>query len=375
MIDPQQQSNTPSYSRVATYGKDRPPTRKRNWQPWFWSVLVTIAALLTWFFFMDSGRQVRYVMADSIIITQHRHWAKYLIGQEQLAKRVAYWESQAERMAEIVDTHEIAIEQSDKPIVNYEPISGTGWKGYLLTISDPRKIRVIVTNREGSGEKVSDMVKRTGALAGVNAGGFVDTNWQGNGFVPIGLVISGGKTYFSGSSRTRPQHVVGIDKEGKMVAGRYTLRELEELGVSEAVTFSPRFIVNGKGQIDDPSEGWGIAPRTAMAQKADGTIMFAVIDGRQPHSLGATLYDIQNVFLEHGAVIAANLDGGASTVLVVDDKIVNKPSSRYGERYIPTAFLVFDDPKPVLNPNLWEGRNPKELDAVSKKGRRTYNNP
>ncbi|UUZ87256.1 phosphodiester glycosidase family protein [Paenibacillus sp. P26] len=42
------------------------------------------------------------------------------------------------------------------------------------------------------------------------------------------------------------------------------------MGVQEAVTFAPKFIVNGVGLIKNQADGWGIAPRTSMAQKEDG---------------------------------------------------------------------------------------------------------
>ncbi|MNP35981.1 hypothetical protein D3C76_1293370 [compost metagenome] len=125
------------------------------------------------------------------------------------------------------------------------------------------------------------MVARTGALAGVNGGGFADPNWKGNGFKPIGVVISQGKMYYNGISSNASTQIVGLDKQGKMIAGKYTIEELVELGIQEAVTFQPRIIVNGKGQIRSKKDGWGIAPRTAMGQKEDGSILFVVIDGRQ----------------------------------------------------------------------------------------------
>ncbi|MNJ00988.1 hypothetical protein D3C73_1604750 [compost metagenome] len=79
------------------------------------------------------------------------------------------------------------------------------------------------------------------------------------------------------------------------------------------------------------------------------------------------MYDVQQIMLDHGAVIAANLDGGSSTVLATKDgEIVNKPSSEYGERYLPTAFLVFDDPDAVDIPNIWEGLRPQDIDAGKK---------
>ncbi|MNJ78607.1 hypothetical protein D3C77_764030 [compost metagenome] len=71
--------------------------------------------------------------------------------------------------------------------------------------------------------------------------------------------------------------------------------------------------------------------------------------------------------LEHGAVIAANLDGGSSTVLVSKGgEVVNKPSSEYGERYLPTAFLVFEHPEQVNIPNICQGLRPQDIDATKR---------
>ncbi|THF78088.1 phosphodiester glycosidase family protein [Cohnella fermenti] len=335
--------------------------------------LLLAALFLAWFFLTPSGTSFRYRMADTLITTQHRHWAAYLVGEEGLKERVAEYAKQFEEMGEERDTHEI-VAPSDKepdedaakpvPLTDIEPISGDGYKGYLLTVSDPTKVRLVVTSTKGKGEKVTSMVKRTGAIAGVNAGGFADPNWQGNGFQPIGMVISQGKVFYRDIGMDQNAQIVGIDKEGKMIAGRYTINELLELGISEAVSFSPRIIVNGKGLIKNHSQGWGIAPRTVMGQKEDGSILFLTIDGRQPgYSIGADLYDAQEIMLEHGAVIAANLDGGSSTVLVTEGgEIANKPSSTHGERYLPTAWLVFDNPSSVTVNNIWAGLTAKDID-------------
>lgn len=50
-----------------------------------------------------------------------------------------------------------------------------------------------------------------------------------------------------------------------------------------------------------------------------------------------------------------------------DNEIVNKPSSQYGERYLPTAFLVFDDPENAKIKNIWEGLDPAKIDAGKKR--------
>lgn len=331
--------------------------------------LIAGILFILWFFGTPQGTSYRYLAADSIITTQHREWAKYLIGEEALRKRVASYQASFEQMGEERDTHEIVLEPiaaqpESLPLTSVEEVSGQGFRGYLLTVRDPKKIRLVVPQKRGRGEKVTSMVKRTGAIAGVNAGGFADPNWQGNGFQPIGIVISQGKIYYDGLGKAKSTQIVGLDKNGKMIAGRYTVQELMDMGISEAVTFSPRIIVNGKGLIKNREQGWGIAPRSVMGQKEDGTILFLLIDGRQPgYSIGATLYDAQEILLEHGAVIAANLDGGSSTVLVNGDgEVVNKPSSSREGRYLPTAFLVFEDPDMVEVPNIWAGLKPSDID-------------
>jgi len=355
----------------------KPLRRKRSFLWQLYKIMFvtgfTFAALFAvWFYLTPSGNVYRFMLADSLITTQHREWAKYVIGEKALRERVAQYVKQFEEMGEERDTHTIPDDtefggSANEPekLTSVEEVDGEGFHGYLLTVTDPKKIRLVVPNKKGRGEKVTSMVKRTGAIAGVNAGGFADPNWKGNGFKPIGLVISGGKIYYNGLGNTKSVQIVGIDKNGKMLAGKYSIDELMQLGISEAVSFSPRIIVNGKGLIPNRSQGWGVAPRSVMAQREDGAIMFLLIDGRQPgYSIGATLYDAQEILLKHGAVIAANLDGGSSTVLVDENgEIVNKPSSSAGERYLPTAFLVFEDPDSVVVPNIWEGMKPSEIDA------------
>jgi exopolysaccharide biosynthesis protein len=324
------------------------------------------AVFLIWFFLTPSGTQKRDVVADTLISTQHRTWAKYLIGTKELQNRVDAYSQRFNEYGDKPITEQAIIPVAPpikKDLIDIKPISGTGFSGYLMTISDPKKLRLVVPARKGKGEKVSSMVERTGALAGVNGGGFIDPNWEGNGFQPEGIVISAGKIFYRDVGMNTPVHMMGIDKNGQMIAGRYSPTELLKMNVMEAVSFAPRFIVNGVGQIKSQAEGWGIAPRTCMAQKRDGSIMFIVIDGRQPgYSIGASLYDIQEILLENDAVIAANLDGGASTVLVKDKEIINRPSSKYGERYLPTAWLVFDNPDSVYVPNIWEGLDPSQID-------------
>lgn len=110
----------------------------------------------------------------------------------------------------------------------------------------------------------------------------------------------------------------------------------------------PQLIKDGKIDITWEAEKTNKAfvetkhPRTAVAKLNDGKFLMITIDGRQPdHSVGINLNDLAEFLLELGAVDAMNLDGGGSTTMFLDGKIVNKPSDKEGERYVSDAILVF----------------------------------
>ncbi|MEW6236885.1 MAG: phosphodiester glycosidase family protein [Candidatus Omnitrophota bacterium] len=68
-------------------------------------------------------------------------------------------------------------------------------------------------------------------------------------------------------------------------------------------------------------------PRTAIAQMADGMALMVVVDGRQPDwSAGVTLGELTDMLADIGASDAMNLDGGGSSVMVVNNKLMNRPS-------------------------------------------------
>lgn len=224
--------------------------------------------------------------------------------------------------------------------ITIEDIKGPSFKGKVMLIKDPKRVKLAVTKEIGvTGERVSDLVKDMGAVAGINAGGFYDPNGKGNGAFPDGLTVHDGKLVHNNVGENAV-NIVGFNDQGEMVIGKMTAKQLEEKHIREAVTFEPNLIVEGKSVISGDG-GWGIAPRTGIGQMADGTVIFVVIDGRQPTwSIGATLRDLMNVFDDYHAVNAINLDGGSSSELVYNGKVVNRLWNIFGERYIPTAFVV-----------------------------------
>lgn len=220
-------------------------------------------------------------------------------------------------------------------------VQGPTYKGKLLVVRDPARLYVGAPQGFGleeGGMRVEEMVRRDGAAAGINGGGFEDINGVGDGGTPLGIVIQNGQLTYG-----EPQDfsmVIGFDCDNTLVVGRMTAQQALERGIRDALSFAaPALIVNGE-PADIVGTGGGLNPRSAIGQCADGTVLLLAIDGRQSHSLGAGFRDIIDIMLAHGAVNAANLDGGSSTLLVYEDKIVNVCASLYGSRKMPTAFLV-----------------------------------
>lgn len=82
-------------------------------------------------------------------------------------------------------------------------------------------------------------------------------------------------------------------------------------------------------------------PRTAAGVRADGTLIFVTVDGRQPEtSVGMSIPELTDLMLELGCVSAMNLDGGGSTTMVINGQVVNRPSGSSPRRNAD-AILLF----------------------------------
>ncbi|MDF2723978.1 MAG: hypothetical protein K0Q59_3653 [Paenibacillus sp.] len=336
---------------------------------WFKKTLLIFALLIfgtsSFLYLTPPGSIIREFLAQTVISTQHRSWAWIVVGAEKRDDMVKLSHQFTETSA---------LEKQDLDLIKFDPvefrksrtidelvsepkeISGQFWKGKMIYVYDPTTVRVVVPNKAGEGERISSMVTRTGAVAGINGGGFVDPDGLGNGFAPIGLIMSGFQPVYVDVGPTEQQHIVGFTKEGTLVIGKYSLQELQQMGVKDAVSFlAPRLIANGNPQITSGDGGWGRAPRTAIGQKEDGTLIFVIIDGRQTSSVGATLKEVQDLLLKEGAVNAGMMDGGASSELVYNGQLVTKPSSKYGERRLPSGVVVLDNPDSYTVDHIWDG--------------------
>ena len=220
--------------------------------------------------------------------------------------------------------------------IELHKVVGNAYLGYMMIVHDPMRLFVATPNNLGGwGMTLMDMVRVTGAAAGINGGGFYDPDGRGEGGIPDGIVVQNGELRWDAGGGY--VNVIGFDDNGILHVGNMSPTAAMNLNLQWAVSFGPTLISNGVAQN---LPGSGINPRTAIGQRADGAVLMLVIEGRQIDSLGATYTDLIEIFLNFGAVNAANLDGGSSTLMMLDGEIVNRSPSVVGPRLLPTAFLV-----------------------------------
>ena len=224
-----------------------------------------------------------------------------------------------------------------------EDIKGSTFKGKLMTIRDPSKVVVGTLDAYGSnyhGLYLYEFIEKYNAIGGTNAGGFYDPNGGGNGGIPDGLVMSDGQIAY-GDAGTWYQNVVGFDSDHILHVGDMSGQQALDLGLESAVSFSPGPVLVKDGELQT-NLGGGMNPRTCIGQCQDGTILLMVIEGRKPDSMGATYDDIAKIMYERGAVNAANLDGGSSSLMYYNGEQITRGSNIVGMRQMSTAILVLN---------------------------------
>lgn len=160
-----------------------------------------------------------------------------------------------------------------------------------------------------------------------------------------GFVLSyGGLELPAELKRLTPETIVTLDTHWTTVNGL----ESERIGTADHV-------VNGAGllrvkgrQITD----WDVErlsgpnfvnmrhPRTVIGLDRRGDIWLIVVDGRQTTSAGMAFSDLQRLADRLQLTDALNLDGGGSTTMVVQGKVVNRPSDAKGPRAVSDAIGV-----------------------------------
>jgi len=164
-----------------------------------------------------------------------------------------------------------------------------------------------------------------------NHNAIVAINGDYYGYRNTGLVIRNGILYRDKPRTGVDNKALIMDKNGDLkviVEGDVSGQTLIDLGVLQSWSFGPVLVENGLKQ-DTSKQNWvsGIDnPRVGVGQIGPLHYIFIVVDGRSSLSKGVTLPEMAQLFVDHNAQVAYNLDGGGSATLFFNNAVYNKPT-------------------------------------------------
>ena len=145
-----------------------------------------------------------------------------------------------------------------------------------------------------------------------------------------GYVIRNGVLYRSTANRDAEDLVIYADGRFEIVQeSAVTAEELLERGAQNVFSFGPALVENGAvavTQYDEVARHMVSNPRTAIVLLDQLHYLFVVSDGRTEKSKGLSLYELAGFLQEKGAQTAYNLDGGGSSTMVFNGRVVNQPT-------------------------------------------------
>ena len=328
-------------------------------------LFIILDLIVAWCFYMMYGPwdYVRNLYVTTAMQTMnHQYLAKIFYNEEQISKiqsnnyivtidedvNTEEIDISTEEKTEYKDEYEEELFTRENPDDAYKVINVkvSNAKGYLVAIYEPEKVKLLRTKKFNAGrygERVVDMCKRYGGSVCINAGGFANGLDNGSD-IPQGYVIDEGEVVWPETPSDYLGNIIGITNEGKLkLMSNVTGSEAVQSGIKYGVEFGPFLIINGKS-ITIQGMPYGVANKCVIAQRQDGLMMFLVTEG-ESYIDGASLQDVLDVLEKYGAYNAANLDGGQSTSLVVENKLINSPNylaKKQGGRYVVTGWGLIE---------------------------------
>ena len=330
--------------------------KKLNWYTYV-LIFVDICALVCFFFAYGPYDKIRDLFVQTAFGTNTHKYLAYVLYSEEYAQKIAekHTFTAAGNTSNISDI--VFVDYSDKVVYanEYEEavlkknegndlykvirIKEGKYSGYLAIIYDPKRIHLYMS-KSRYGNTVTELAKQTKAVIATNASGYY-INQETYEKWPARSLIVDGKVYYD-SGRNGP--MVGMNKDGVLMLMKTTANRAEEAGMVWGIEFGPFLIVNGEPSTYTGNGGGGLHPRTCLGQRKDGIVLMLVINGRGGEgSMGATLADLVEIMMRYGAYNACNLDGGGSSAMVENGKLLNKPVSYQGagERNVLDVLVVY----------------------------------
>lgn len=172
-------------------------------------------------------------------------------------------------------------------------------------------------------DKTSEIAEDAGAILAINGDYY--------GAREKGYVIRNGVLYRSASSSSQEDLVINKDGSFDIITEKsVSAQSLLDAGAQQVLSFGPALVVDGKVSVTEDEEvgkAMSSNPRTAIGIVDELHYLFVVSDGRTNASEGLSLRELAEFMQSLGADIAYNLDGGGSSTMVFNGKVINNPTT------------------------------------------------
>ena len=238
-------------------------------------------------------------------------------------------------------------------------IKGSTYYGTLIYLKDPSRLSVAtIYPWRATGVTLDELVESAGAIGGINGGLY--NSYNNSGGSPYGVVVSNGEIQMNQPQSWPGLVLIGLTDEHILqiidissMTPNDIVALVEERHIRDAVTFQEessdannhfvQLIINGEAR-EMSGAGSGLNPRTAIGQRADGSMLLLVTDGRGKNGhTGASAFDLINIMMKYGAVNAANLDGGSSSCMYYNGEYLMDSVTFYYSNSswkLPLGFVI-----------------------------------
>lgn len=171
----------------------------------------------------------------------------------------------------------------------------------------------------------------TTSVQAANAGAILAINGDYYGAQERGYVLRNGVLYRASAQSGTDALVIGADGNFRIITeGETSADTLVREGAWQVLTFGPALVKDGQVTVsssDEVGRAMTSNPRTAIGQISEGHYLLVVSDGRTKESTGLSLRQLAELMQSLGAQIAYNLDGGGSSTMVFQGRVVNNPTT------------------------------------------------
>ncbi len=182
-----------------------------------------------------------------------------------------------------------------------------------------------------AGNTYARNLTETTSVQAANAGAILAINGDYYGAQERGYVLRNGVLYRASAQSGTDALVIGADGNFRIITeGETSADTLVREGAWQVLTFGPALISGGQVTVsssDEVGRAMTSNPRTAIGQISEGHYLLVVSDGRTKESAGLSLRQLAELMQSLGAQIAYNLDGGGSSTMVFQGRVVNSPTT------------------------------------------------